>query len=331
MVSFRINGAPAVAKPSFYWQDDHQVHRVDLSAGEINQQSVLLASGWNFISFYYEPPSPILGNVLQSIYGRYDRVLSETGIFASQLDDSFNTLHELHSGMGYYIRTIGTTSSNLLVDGIHQSPDSPLILNQGWNWIGYLPSIPLPIDEALNSIEGKYQIVHNLLYAYNPADIPHSTLLTMTPGEGYMIYMNEAAQLVYPTQSSGHLPDQKIASFDPYLFGVTPTPDFMTVYGQVRINGAPAPVGTVVQARTPKGEITAAVIVQQTGVLGYMHIFGDPNGEIGAFQEGEALEFLINGLPAQASAQLTWENQEMSYSVDLSSTQSSIFFPVIVR
>lgn len=43
----------------------------------------------------------------------------------------------------------------------------------------------------IGSISGKFQLVHNLYRAYNPADPEHSTLTAMQPEQGYMIYMHE--------------------------------------------------------------------------------------------------------------------------------------------
>lgn len=331
LVTFKVNGAPAVARPSFYWSDDHQVHQVDLVAGEINQQAILLSPGWNFISFYYEPPSPLLTNVMQLIYGRYDRVLSETGVYAPNLAEEFITLRELHSGQGYYVRTIETVSLNLLVEGIHQPATTPLNLHQGWNWIGYLPTQQQPIETALASLAGKYQLVHNLLYAYKPDDPLHSTLSVMQPGEGYMIYMNEPATLVYPDprqllpQSEVHLPP------DLSHLGVQPTPNFMTVYGTVTVNGAPAPAGTLVQVYTPEGQLAGAGLVTIPGVLGYMHVFGEPGGAAEAFQEGEALIFRINGRPADAGNGLAWTESGMTHAVDLTLDGWWMYFPWVSR
>jgi len=105
-----------------------------------------------------------------------------------------------------------------------QSPTTSLALHKGWNWIGYLPRTAQSIDLALASISGKYQLVHSLLYTYNPSDPVHSSLHTMSPGEGYMIYMNEAATLVYPT-GSGKDSDQISNSGCYTLDQANPEPD----------------------------------------------------------------------------------------------------------
>jgi len=332
LVSFKVNGVAAAAKPSYYWQDDHLLHQVDLVTGEINQQAILLSPGWNLISFYNEPPSPLLSNVLQSINSRYDRVLSENGVYASGLDDAFITLKELHTGQGYYLRTTGTTSVNLLIDGIHQAPDTPIQLHKGWNWIGYLPSVPLPITDALTSIAGKYQMVHSMLYTYNPADPVHSTLSTMQPGEGYLIYMNEATALVYPATGQGaNQATTESAIRSIITKGLNPTPNFMTAYGEVTVNNQPAPVGTIIQVYTQKHILAGVYVVETPGVFGYTHIFGDLTYDVIGFTEGEELTFFINGLPAKANNSITWTDDKTPFFVTFASTQLNIFLPVIAR
>lgn len=327
LVSFKVNGIDAVATPSFYWEDDHLVHRVDLAAGEINRQIISLRSGWNFISFYYEPPSPVLTNVLESIYNRYDRVLSETGVFVPGLPDTFNTLRELHSTRGYYLRVTDNTSINLLVDGIHQSPDKPIPLHQGWNWIGYLHAVPMNIQTALASIQGKFQLVSNLELTYNPNDPIHSTLNQMRPGEGYMIYMTESAILTYPGSAAAK-PEGEAADNSPTYPEVNVTPDKTIIYGEVFINEAPAPVGTWVDVYSPEGLLAGRFIVQQTGVLGYTHIFGDPaNPE--HFQDGEPLTCYVNGFPAEIDGMDAWFGDHSPHAVTLSISPRNIYLPVL--
>jgi hypothetical protein len=188
LVTFRVDGALAVATPLFYWHDDKASHRVDLAAGGIEGPSILLNPGWNLISFRVEPPAPLLETVLQSIESRYCRVLGEGGIYdCCVLDPIYWTLKELHAAEGYYLRLEGLTSANLLVEGLTVPVTTAIPLHKYWNWIGYLPEATLPITQALQSIEGYYQRVLSLDKTYDPALPDFSTLKEMQPGEGYLI------------------------------------------------------------------------------------------------------------------------------------------------
>ena len=328
LVTFLVNGAPAVAKPSFYWHDDNQVHQVDLSAGNINQQQILLSPGWNFISFSMEPPSPLTTNVLSSILNRYDRVLGESGVYIPNLPDYVNTLKEMHVGPGYYIHVTGTSSVNLLVDGLSQASDVPIPLHQGWNWIGYTPSTSIPIADALAGIAGHYQLVHSADKTYNPTDLLHSTLLTLEPGQGYMIYMDSDLVLQYPHQTS----TQSVTTSETGAsLAVSPTPWMTIIYGDVNINGRSAPVGTRIDVLTPRGEVAGSCIVSQGGVIQYTHVYGVDKDEQGGFHEGETMEFRVNGFLVEAVPGMTWSSDLSLHAVQLDLTIQTIFLPGIFR
>ena len=140
IVTFRVNGALTVATPLLVWLDNKEPHQVNLAAGMTQSQAILLSDGWQIFSSYVEPPVPTLQTALQSIAGRYCRVLAETGIYDCNVPPQFQSLRELHGGQGYYIRLEGAASANLLIEGVPMAPDTPLPLHQGWNWIGYLPA-----------------------------------------------------------------------------------------------------------------------------------------------------------------------------------------------
>ena len=127
-------------------------------------------------------------------------VLGETGIYVPALDEVFNTLNEIHSGDGYYLRTTEAATTYLLTQGLVTPPDTPLALHAGWNWIGYLPTSTLPVQDALASIDGLYQRVISLDKAYI-ASIPPSfnTLKDLEPGKGYLIYMDADGTMSYPS------------------------------------------------------------------------------------------------------------------------------------
>jgi len=332
--TFRLSGAPAVATPLFYWQDDKASHRVDLAAGRIEGQSIPLNPGWNLISFRVEPPGPLVSQVLNnSIEGQYDRVLGEMGIYVPDLPDVYNTLKELHSGEGYYLRLTGATSTNLLVAGLPQEADTPIPLHQGWNWIGYLPEAKLPVTQALQSIESHYQRVLSLDKTYDPALPEFSTLQEMQPGEGYLIYATDSVTLTYPAGGVGALAVQSPAA-GVACDDVAPTPYLTLVYGQVTVNGLPAPVGTRVDVLTPRGEVAGCFVVERAGEYGFVHVYGaDDTAEppIPGFQEGEPLDFRVNGIPANASVALSWQDDKAPHEVDLDVTLYPVYLPLILK
>jgi len=336
-VLFKVNGALAVATPPFDWHNDHDTHRVDLNAGAIEGQSILLEPGWNLFSPRVESPAPSVSQFLSVIAGCYDLVLGENGVYTPTLPDTYNTLHELYAGLGYFIRITCTTSLNAFVQGTSQPVTTPIPLHTGWNWVGYLPTRTLPITVALQSIEGHYQRVQSLGATYEPADPDHSTLWEMEPGQGYMIYANDVVTLTYPA-GSGMMVQRTSWSARSNDFsrcdGTTPTPYLTVVYGQVMVNGGPAPAGTRVEVVTPRSEVAGCFVVERPGQFGFAHVYGEDataNPPIGSFRAGEPLAFRVNGLPVESLDVVRWQDDRTPHAITLSASVERVYLPLVVR
>ncbi len=327
LVVFRVNGASAASTPLHYWQDDRSTHQVDLNAGGIEQQSAMIDPGWNLISFNVDPPYPLVSLVLQSINNRYDRVFGETGSYSTEIDDIYNSLKELHCGEGYYLRSTSATGSILLVDGLDCPADTPISLHQGWNWIGYLPDVTIPITQALQSIDGQYQLVHSMNETYDPSNPDFSTLTEMSPGKGYLLYANQAISLTYPS-GSGLFHGTEMNTVSTGCEQITPTPYFTVVYGWVNLNGELAPVGTRVEVFTPRGELAGCYVLEEPGKLLMTHIYGADGEGISGFLPGEALTFKVNGVSTEGDTSILWTDDKTPYQVDMN-TSISIYLPVL--
>jgi len=332
IVSFRVNGAPAIASPTLYWGDDHASHNIDLNAGNLSGHSILLQPGWNLVSFNVEPPVSSVSSVLQSVNGRFDRVLGETGVYSPSLSDPFNTLKEMHFATGYYIRVNDTVSVNLLVQGIEQLCSAPKELHAGWNWIG-APCSVIPTATALESVDGYYQRVLSLNKTYDPALPQYSTLQELTSGEGYLIYITEPVTLVYPDEEvqNGEI---DLSRADP-CGHVSPTPFTTIIYGQININGNAAPPGTILEVLTPRGEIAGCGVTNQDGLLPFTQVYGaDVDGNIGGFFEGEALALRINGKDILDSPDFLWQDDRDNHWIEVNAKiefDYIIYLPIMSR
>jgi hypothetical protein len=331
LVIFKVNGATAVSSPLLYWHDDRASHEVDLNAGGTMNQAILMQPGWNLFSINVEPPYPLVDLVLSSIKLRYDSVLGEERSYSPNLEPQYNTLKELHSQKGYYLHLTHPASTNLLVEGVPQAADTPISLHQGWNWLGYLPDSILPIEEALVSINGQYQLVHSLDKTYDP-DLPaYSTLHEMTPGQGYLIYMSSAATLTYPVAGGSAAIEPTSQAGASVCGGVQATPNFTVIFGQVEVNGAPAKPGAWVEAVTPRGEVAGCGVITEAGTLAFTHVYGTDSYGTPGFNAGELVTFRINGLPAASSTVVTWQDDLVSHPVELSGVVFDLYLPVITR
>ncbi len=329
MVEYRVNGGPAVSDPLFYWSDDHAAHNINLNAGNITGQSILLNTGWNLVSFKVEPPTPLVSTVLSSIQGRYSRVLGENGIYIPSLPDEFNTLNELHAANGYYIRVTGATSVSLLIEGLAQDCSAPKQLHAGWNWIG-APCAITPTADALQSISGYYQRVLSLNKTYDPALPQYSTLTHLKPGEGYLIYVTEPVTLVYPGLL--HNIGDEIPPDDYPCQDLSATPNSTLVYGQILFQGNPAPQGTVVEFLTPSGGVAGCGRIMEDGLLPLTQIYGktDEAGETG-FIEGEPISIRVQGIELIEELDSYWTDDKAPHEILVKFNVFSTYFPIILR
>jgi hypothetical protein len=328
MVAFRVNGAPAVASPLFYWSDDHAAHPVNLNAGNITGQAILLQSGWNLVSFQVEPPTPLVASTLQSINARYDRVLGEYGIYATTLPDAFNTLRELHSGVGYYIRVTSSTSVSLLVDGITQPCGAPKQLHSGWNWIG-APCAVTATEAALNSIAGHYQRVLSLTKTYDPALPLYNTLTQLRPGEGYLIYSIDPVTLTYPESAPMPAAPDVISGIT--CRPVSATPSMTIVYGEARVGDHLAPSGMIVEVLTPRGEVAGCGIISEGGRIPLIQVYGADEHATAGFQPGEAMFLRINGISLTDPLDIPWQDDKSPHFVQSTVEPLRIYLPALRR
>ena len=287
--------------------------------------------GWNLISFNVEPPVASVASVLQSINERYDRVLGELGIYSPSLPEQYNTLTELHTSFGYYVRIQDATSVNLLVEGLEQPCSAPKELHAGWNWIG----APCTLTEtaiALQSIEGHYQRILSIDKTYDPSLPEFSTLDNLTPGEGYLIYMTESASLVYPDENREISEGSDITRST--CGNVMPTPYSTIIYGQIMINEGLAPRGALVQVITPQGDVAGCGYTLAGGLLPLTQVYGtDEDGKIIGFSEDEILTLRINGVDSEIVLDVFWEDDKQPHWVEGSVQIDSLnfFVPIFIR
>lgn len=317
-ITFRVAGALALSTPSVYWQQG-TIAETALEAGPVEGQSVLLNYPWNLISLRVDPPAPLAQQVFSSIENRYDLALSETGVFIPGANPLYNTLKEIHCGPAYYVRMTSDPTANLLAEGLPCPADTPLSLHAGWNWIGYLPAAALPVAQALAGIDGKYQRVLSISQSYYATRPGASTLTHLEPGQGYLIYMNEAATLVYPATAAASAPEPVTTAG--LCGGVLPTPYATLLYGGLTINDQPAPVGSRVELVTAQGETAGCIETTEPGVYRAVFAYGadeTASPRIPGFVEGEPIGVRVNGIPVALETPLLWSDDKGLKEVNLS-------------
>jgi hypothetical protein len=89
----------------------------------------------------------------------------------------------------------------------------------------------------------------------------------------------------------------------------------------VTVGGAAAPVGTIVEAFSPSGNLVGRHTVTTAGYYGYMRIYGeDATGSpiIPGMRAGEAVSLKVNGIsPTTAPSPVIWQNDPTPREVGL--------------
>jgi len=106
------------------------------------------------------------------------------------------------------------------------------------------------------------------------------------------------------------------------------TQKFTFLYGEVAINATPAPPGSVVEARSPRGDTVGCRVVENAGEYPLMYVYGEEivaGTPIPGMQEGEIIAFAVDGVPATPSPVPTWTNDRASHRVDLTATSAPCY------
>jgi len=170
-----------------------------------NIVQIPLTANWNWISLNAIAEDMSLNSLFGTLNGKGERFVTQSGY--SEYHVSSNTwsglityFNPLEMGM---LRVKEPITLQIMAIPVNIN-ETVLSLQQNWNWISYLPTVELSLDEALNSINGKAnQIVSQNGYSYYvDNDGWYGSLNTLQPGHGYKIKMISSADLKYPTTFS---------------------------------------------------------------------------------------------------------------------------------
>jgi len=167
-----------------------------------SDDEIPINSGWNLMSFDRQPLNTNIQTVLYSISaGECESVWAydngEWKVYDPK-NPGMSDLTEMEAGVGYFINmNVDSTLSCSLTD-----TSGPVNLNIGWNLVGYNSENPMPIGNAMASIDRKYISVWSYANGtwkfYDPAYPGFSNLTQMEPGTGYWINAKEACTWTLP-------------------------------------------------------------------------------------------------------------------------------------
>ena len=120
---------------------------------------------------------------------------------------------------------------------------------------------------------------------------------------------------------------------------VPSTQNYTFVYGAVLLDSAPAPAGSIVEARNPRGNTVGCQAIERDGEYGLMYVYGEQTvagTPIPGMRNGEIVAFRVDGSGATPVPVLTWSNDWNSHLVDLyghkaTPTSTPAYLPLILR
>ncbi len=110
------------------------------------------------------------------------------------------------------------------------------------------------------------------------------------------------------------------------------TLSFTFAYGDITVNGQPAPIGTIVKAYSPRGTLVGCTEVTTVGHYGSMYIYGEDNSvtpTLPGMRSGETVTFQIFENQATAVPSLSWSNDREPHQIALSATVTAPVAPQV--
>ncbi|MCF8304279.1 MAG: right-handed parallel beta-helix repeat-containing protein [Bacteroidales bacterium] len=178
--------------------------RADMGAIYFNQiitQECSLDEGFQFVSTRVVCNNPDMMAMVQALINNQtlDFVRNSNGNMLRKIGGEWiNNIGEWNTLEGYLFKML--EDDNLCITGIPVNPQTPVALEQGYQFISYLPDESIDAFEVFSGLLEVLDFVRdsegNMLRKIGPEWI--NNIGHMQPGQGYLVKMNEAGELVYP-------------------------------------------------------------------------------------------------------------------------------------
>ncbi|MEO0216899.1 MAG: hypothetical protein ABIL14_07785, partial [candidate division WOR-3 bacterium] len=262
----------------------------------LSTQNINLVAGWNWISFNVVPNNLSLSSVFAGIINYVEQVKTQTksairvgGNWMGDLPD----MSDISRGAMFKIKI--SQPGALTLSGQQVAFNTPINLNVNWNWVAYLPTYTLPLQNAIASIISKIEQVKSQTQSViKVGENLIGDLTQMVPGLGYTIKMSTSGTLVYPgstglsnlTKSGQSIKKTQVPPWTP----ITGNEYNMIAYGKVYKDNQLINTSGYYLGSFGPGGVNDCRSVSEIGVDGsyYATIRGNINGEIISFKVYES-------------------------------------------
>ena len=160
-------------------------------------QDVELMEGWNLISTYIVPDYPSIGDIFSPVVDDLYLAKDEFGnVYWPEW--SLNNIGDHIVGKAYKVKM--NADATLEVRGAVANPlNYPLVLNEGWSYLGYLRKQAADASVVLQTIEEDVMLIKDGIGNVYWPEFNVNTIGNMEPGKGYQIRMTNERTFTYPT------------------------------------------------------------------------------------------------------------------------------------
>jgi hypothetical protein len=160
-----------------------------------------LKKGWNWISMNVRAEDMRLNELLASMNGQCQVVVGQFGFAEYYGEKWYGTLEEIDPRQMYMIKMFNAQDFSYAGDPVDLE-NTPIQLDNGWNWIGYMPFIDMDINLALESLGNAAKIIVAQEGYSEYSDLWWGGIAELKHGQGYQIQVSEPSNLVYPRLST---------------------------------------------------------------------------------------------------------------------------------
>jgi hypothetical protein len=181
--------------------------------GKSKKQRIALSSGWNMISSNVV----VSGMTVESLASALEPSLviikdGDGAVYWPAL--GINTLGQWNIRQGYQVCLSAADTLDLTGETI--APEStPVSLSQGWNLIPYFRTSDMNVEDALGSVLPSLVIIKDHFGNVYWPNVQVNSLGSLQPGEGYQVFVSQAADLVYPANDSSAASQPKVSASGP--------------------------------------------------------------------------------------------------------------------
>lgn len=184
---------------------DGQYSMIDIAFESGGEQQITLNSAYCFASGYIIPSNPDMMNLCGELIANetLDFVRNTEGNMLQKIGPNWvNGIGNWNTTQGYLFRM--NADDEIFIDGNYISDNTMQVLEPGYTFISYLPHDPMDALEASEHILENLNFMRDSdgksLTRVGPNWI--NNIGNMEPGEGFLVSMNEADSLFFPSNGS---------------------------------------------------------------------------------------------------------------------------------